>query len=78
MQLPPIPPLTLGGAAGPSSAGLSESPNGVFNASGRSINFAGTQDVKGTQSPQTAGGGVPLNLLLILAAGAVVWMLLRR
>lgn len=75
-MLPNLPPLTLGGTAGPSSAGLS-GDSGVFNASGRSINFGGTQDVKGTAQ---ALPSIPsISPILILAVGGLVaWMLLKR
>lgn len=75
-----LPPLTFGGSAGPSSAGLSGS-NGMFNASGRTVNYAGTQQTSGTTeaTPAAMGGsagGVPLSLILI--AGAAAWLLLKR
>lgn len=75
MQGFPLPPLTLGGAA-QSSAGLS-GDSGMFNASGRSINFAGSQDVKGTGQATPQAGGVPV-IVLVIGAAAVLWMLLKR
>lgn len=73
-----LPSLTLGGAAGPSYAGLT-GENGAFNASGKSINFSGTQEVRGTQAGALASGGLNLTMVALGLLGlAAVYLAVRK
>lgn len=78
MNLPNLPPLTLGGSAGPSGSPLS-GHSGFFDGSGWSVNFSGNQAATGTGSAPTAAkalSGIPA-VLLFAGMAFLVWKLIK-
>lgn len=79
MALPPLPgfpslpPLTLGGAAGPSTAGQNQQGAGWSMGGG-----AWNVNLGGSGGPATQANMSPLSLPVLIAIGVAAWLLLKR
>lgn len=68
-----LPPLTLGGAAGPSNAAQSSNGSG-WNMGGGAWNIT----LGGSGGPATALNSGPLSLPMLIAIGVAAWLILKR